>query len=143
MTQTAVAGRLGLSVSRMKSRVQRGRTRLRAMLLLCCEIETDRRGRVVAFGPRVGNCAGCGTGQRDPGAATLVRLGERLSEAKGGSRRALEKRQAYVPPSRSRNIVTQARVVDDGSRERVELLIPVTTGGFAIPDTGGWMTGGR
>jgi hypothetical protein len=39
--------------------------------------------------------------------------------------------------------VTQAIVVDDGSRERVEPLIPVTTGGFAIPDTGGWTTGGR
>ena len=54
LTQVAVAERLGLSVSGMKSRVQRGRARLRAMLLRCCEIELDRRGRLVAFEPRDG-----------------------------------------------------------------------------------------
>jgi RNA polymerase sigma-70 factor (ECF subfamily) len=61
MTQTAAAERLGLSVPGMKSRVQRGRARLRAMLLRCCEIETDRRGRVVAFETRDGKgCTVCG-----------------------------------------------------------------------------------
>lgn len=60
MTQAAAAERLGLSVPGAKSRVQRGRARLREMLLRCCEIETDRRGRVVAFEARVGGgCAPC------------------------------------------------------------------------------------
>ncbi|MDQ4129178.1 MAG: RNA polymerase sigma factor SigZ, partial [Actinomycetota bacterium] len=49
LTQAAAAERLGLSVPGAKSRVQRGRARLRAMLLRCCEIETDRRGHVIAF----------------------------------------------------------------------------------------------
>lgn len=67
MTQAAVAERLGLSVSGAKSRVQRGRARLRAMLLRCCEVETDRRGRVVAFETRESEgCASCGDQQRGP-----------------------------------------------------------------------------
>jgi RNA polymerase sigma-70 factor, ECF subfamily len=67
MTQAAAAERLGLSVPGAKSRVQRGRARLRAMLLRCCEIETDRRGRVVAFETRDGKgCASCADEQRGP-----------------------------------------------------------------------------
>jgi RNA polymerase sigma-70 factor (ECF subfamily) len=78
MTQTAAAERLGLSVPGMKSRVQRGRARLRAMLLRCCEIETDRRGRVVGFEPREGEgCAACGDERRDPVRVTLGRFHER------------------------------------------------------------------
>jgi RNA polymerase sigma-70 factor (ECF subfamily) len=66
MTQTAAAELLGLSVPGMKSRVQRGRARLRAMLLRCCEIETDRRGRVIAFEQRDGeSCAACGDQRRN------------------------------------------------------------------------------
>jgi RNA polymerase sigma-70 factor (ECF subfamily) len=67
MTQAAAAERLGLSVPGAKSRVQRGRARLQAMLLRCCQIETDRRGRVVAFETREGeDCASCGDKQRGP-----------------------------------------------------------------------------
>jgi RNA polymerase sigma-70 factor, ECF subfamily len=67
MTQAAAAERLGLSLPGAKSRVQRGRALLRAMLLRCCEIETDRRGRVVAFETRDGeDCASCSDGQRGP-----------------------------------------------------------------------------
>lgn len=65
LTQAAVAERLGLSVPGAKSRVQRGRARLRDMLLRCCQIETDRRGRVVAFETRDGGaCGPCGGEQR-------------------------------------------------------------------------------
>jgi RNA polymerase sigma-70 factor (ECF subfamily) len=46
LSQTAAAGRLGLSVSGMKSRIQRGRSKLRDLLMTCCTIELDRRGRV-------------------------------------------------------------------------------------------------
>jgi RNA polymerase sigma-70 factor (ECF subfamily) len=67
MTQAAAAERLGLSVPGAKSRVQRGRARLRAMLVRCCEIETDRRGRVITFETRDGKgCAPCGDEQRGP-----------------------------------------------------------------------------
>lgn len=63
MTQAAAAERLGLSLPGAKSRVQRGRARLKEMLLRCCEIETDRRGRVIAFETRDGEgCASCGDG---------------------------------------------------------------------------------
>ena len=45
LTQQAAASKLGLSLSGMKSRVQRGRRQLRAMLHDCCPIQLDgRRG---------------------------------------------------------------------------------------------------
>ncbi|MBA3473657.1 MAG: RNA polymerase sigma factor SigZ [Rubrobacter sp.] len=78
MTQSAAAERLGLSVPGMKSRVQRGRARLRAMLLRCCEIETDHRGRVVAFETRDGEgCAACGDERRVPVRVALGHLHKR------------------------------------------------------------------
>jgi len=51
-TQKEAAEMLGISVSGMKSRVQRGRAKLRQMLETCCEIALDARGRVVACDPR-------------------------------------------------------------------------------------------
>lgn len=52
LTQAAAAERLGLSLSGMKSRVQRGRRLLKQTLLRCCEVELDRRGGVVDYHPR-------------------------------------------------------------------------------------------
>jgi hypothetical protein len=43
-TQAAVAAQLGLSLSRAKSRVQRGRRQLKAILLECCRIKLDGLG---------------------------------------------------------------------------------------------------
>jgi hypothetical protein len=43
---------LGLSVSGVKSRVQRGRAKIRSMFDECCEISLDCRGRVVQCDPR-------------------------------------------------------------------------------------------
>lgn len=43
---------LGISVSGVKSRVQRGRAQIRAMLHACCELELDGRGRIIACEPR-------------------------------------------------------------------------------------------
>ncbi len=60
LTQRAAAERVGLSLSGMKSRVQRGRERLRQRLLECCHIELDRRGRVVEYEAR--ECSVCGAG---------------------------------------------------------------------------------
>ena len=43
---------LGISLSAMKSRVQRGREQLREAFEDCCRIALDARGRVVACEPR-------------------------------------------------------------------------------------------
>ncbi len=51
-TQREAADMVGISLSGMKSRVQRGRARLRAMLEACCEIALDVRGRVIECAPR-------------------------------------------------------------------------------------------
>jgi len=51
-TQREAAEMLGISLSGMKSRVQRGREKLRAMLEACCEVALDARGRVIACEPR-------------------------------------------------------------------------------------------
>ncbi len=52
LTQREAAEMLGVSVSGMKSRVQRGRDRLRKLLEDCCEIALDSRGRIIACEPR-------------------------------------------------------------------------------------------
>ena len=54
--QRELAARLGLSLSGAKSRVQRAREKLKAALLDCCQVELDRRRRVLAFQP---NCLSC------------------------------------------------------------------------------------
>ena len=52
LTQKEAAEMLGVSLSAMKSRVHRGRERLRAMLEDCCSIALDPRGRVMSCEPR-------------------------------------------------------------------------------------------
>ena len=52
MTQSAVAERLGISTSGAKSRVQRGREQLKAMILQCCHVDLDRRGNVLEYRQR-------------------------------------------------------------------------------------------
>ena len=59
VTQVEAAERLGLSVSGMKARVQRGRARLKDLLLDCCHIELDRRGGITGYRAQRGPCA-CG-----------------------------------------------------------------------------------
>ncbi len=49
LAQHEAAARLGLSVSGMKSRVQRGRRQLREMLEACCVIALDRRRGVADY----------------------------------------------------------------------------------------------
>ena len=56
LSQKEAAEMLGLSVSGMKSRVQRGRDRLREMFEQCCELTQDARGRVVGCEPRSRRC---------------------------------------------------------------------------------------
>ena len=49
LTQADAAREAGVSLSGMKSRVQRGREQLRQMLVRCCEIQVDVRGGVSDF----------------------------------------------------------------------------------------------
>ena len=52
LTHQAAATQLGLSLSGMKSRVQRGRRQLKEMLETCCTIELDRRRGVTDYDVR-------------------------------------------------------------------------------------------
>ena len=52
LSQKDAAELLEISLSGMKSRVQRGRQQIRRMFEECCEISTDGRGRVVECTPR-------------------------------------------------------------------------------------------
>jgi RNA polymerase sigma-70 factor, ECF subfamily len=52
LTQRDAADMLGISLSGMKSRVQRGRERIRDMFDECCHVSVDCRGRVVECEPR-------------------------------------------------------------------------------------------
>lgn len=47
VSQSDLAAQQGISLSTVKSRVQRGRARLRAMIEALCEVELDARGRLV------------------------------------------------------------------------------------------------
>ena len=58
LTQGEVGARLGLSLSGAKSRIQRGRDKLKALLLECCHFERDRRGNVIEYQPQRA-CSGC------------------------------------------------------------------------------------
>jgi RNA polymerase sigma-70 factor (ECF subfamily) len=53
MSQKDAAEMLGISLSGMKSRVQRGRQQVRKMLQACCEIALDARGHVLSYDRRV------------------------------------------------------------------------------------------
>jgi RNA polymerase sigma-70 factor (ECF subfamily) len=58
--QQEAAERAGVSVSGMKSRVQRGRQQRRDVLEACCRIDLDRRGGVAAYAARHPSACGCG-----------------------------------------------------------------------------------
>ena len=59
LTQQEAAAQLGLSLSGMKSRVQRGRHQLKGMLETCCTIELDRRCGVIDYEVRDVGCDPC------------------------------------------------------------------------------------
>src|SRR5215217_7068043 len=56
-TQADAARIEGISVSGMKSRVQRGRRQFATLVKQCCDVTTDARGQLVDFNPRAGGCA--------------------------------------------------------------------------------------
>lgn len=59
LTQKELAERLDISLSGAKSRVQRAREKLKDLLLECCHLEIDRRGRVVDWESRQEDCRYC------------------------------------------------------------------------------------
>ncbi len=62
-SQADVARELGMSMSGLKSRVQRARQRLRAQLEDCCAVERDRTGKPADYQRRPDRpcpCDGCG-----------------------------------------------------------------------------------
>ncbi len=54
LSQVDAAARLGVPLPTLKSRVQRGRRKLREELEACCALARDGRGRVVEATPRCG-----------------------------------------------------------------------------------------
>jgi RNA polymerase sigma-70 factor (ECF subfamily) len=63
LPQHEAAARAGITLSGMKSRVQRGRKALRQILDACCQIDLDAGGRVTDYHPRANGCGPCGQGQ--------------------------------------------------------------------------------
>ena len=58
LAQREIAERAGLTLSGVKSRVQRARRMLREAILACCRVEVDRRGGVVDYQRRA-ECDAC------------------------------------------------------------------------------------
>jgi RNA polymerase sigma-70 factor (ECF subfamily) len=59
LSQKALSEQLGLSFSGAKSRVQRGRAQVQAMLAACCHLEFDRTGTVLDHQPKAASCTVC------------------------------------------------------------------------------------
>ena len=59
LSQKEVARLQGTSLSGAKSRVQRGRTLLRNMLVECCQLEFDHSGRLCDYERRLKTCNFC------------------------------------------------------------------------------------
>ncbi len=76
MTQQEAASHIGVSLSGMKSRVQRGRKQIKDMLLTCCRVELDRLGGVVDFAPRDNDsCSVCDNGSKVARTLGIDRVG--------------------------------------------------------------------
>ena len=59
LTQMELASRLNISLSGAKSRVQRAREKLKDVLLECCHVEVDRRGKVIDWESKAPDCRYC------------------------------------------------------------------------------------
>jgi len=59
-SQQRIADQLQISLSGAKSRIQRGRQKLRTMLFECCSFDRDSHGNVIDFEPLdAGTCESC------------------------------------------------------------------------------------
>ena len=59
MSQKDVSEKLDISLSGAKSRVQRGREKLKEILLDCCRFEFARSGKIVEYRRQKKECVGC------------------------------------------------------------------------------------
>ena len=67
LSQKEAASEHGLSVSGMKSRVQRARRKLQETILRCCAVQLDRRGGIMAYNSRgIAGTKRCCTGSTCP-----------------------------------------------------------------------------
>jgi RNA polymerase sigma-70 factor, ECF subfamily len=66
VTQAEAAKRVGISLSGMKSRVQRARKHLRTVLEECCRIQLDRRGGIIGYESRRPDSCSCGPCSTEP-----------------------------------------------------------------------------
>ena len=81
LSQKHAAEMLGISLSGMKSRVQRGRARLRELFDACCEIALDVRGHVIGCEPRARGPVECKCRASAGHSTELIRrLGSTLAE---------------------------------------------------------------
>lgn len=78
LTQTEAAARRGLSVSGMKSRVQRGRRALKESLVACCPVRLDTGGRIVEHDQPEAACSTCA------GSGEVAMLAEDQGRPRGG-----------------------------------------------------------
>jgi RNA polymerase sigma-70 factor (ECF subfamily) len=60
--QKDLAGKYSLAYPSVRSRVQRGRSRLKEMLLTCCSITADSRGNIIEKSSKNGCGTACGDG---------------------------------------------------------------------------------
>jgi len=65
-THREAAEQLGISVSGMKSRVQRARRELKEQLTACCQVRTDSSGALAAYTPNAGTCGCDHDASKDP-----------------------------------------------------------------------------
>jgi len=59
LKQNEMADKLGLSLPAAKSRIQRGREKLKKMLVDCCQFEFDKYGNVLDYRFKSDNCRYC------------------------------------------------------------------------------------
>jgi RNA polymerase sigma-70 factor, ECF subfamily len=72
LPQRELSERLAVSLSGAKSRVQRGRDKLKDLLLRCCQVELDKRGNVMAYQPEAEGCESVASATRSSVAQTTL-----------------------------------------------------------------------
>lgn len=82
--QTELARRLGISHSGAKSRVQRARKRMAALIQECCHLEFDHYGSVIDYRPRGPKCRGCHADDTSSGMVATA-TGSDLSQSEPAS----------------------------------------------------------
>ena len=74
LPQRELSERLAVSLSGAKSRVQRGRDKLKDILLRCCQVELDKRGNVMDYQPQAEGCGSVASATTSSVAQTTHRL---------------------------------------------------------------------